>query len=126
MKNAPRRTALAVVAAAALMATGLVQADDVDHFEGKPSRTLTEAMENLETGNARLRTLLDGDLSPTEMAEVHEVTYTLENALARIDEARDDAATVLEEVHLASERNDTETVRVDGRSYLEATAGLTR
>jgi len=102
------------------------QADEVDHFEGKPAPTLQAAMDNLETGNEQLRSLLAGDLSATDMGRVHEVTYTLENALARIAEAREEAATVLEEVHLASERNDVDTVQADGDAYLEATAAFSR
>lgn len=98
----------------------------MDHFEGKPAPTLQAAMDNLETGNEQLRSLLAGDLSATDMGRVHEVTYTLENALARIAEAREEAATVLEEVHLASERNDVDTVQADGDAYLEATAAFSR
>ncbi len=118
--------AAVAVVATAVMGLGSAQADEVDHFEGKPAPTLQAAMDNLETGNEQLRSLLAGDLSATDMGRVHEVTYTLENALARIAEAREEAATVLEEVHLASERNDTETVQADGDAYLEATAAFSR
>ncbi|MEX0387047.1 DUF6746 family protein [Spiribacter onubensis] len=113
-----------MVAATALLGVGLAQADGVDHFEGEPSRTVAEAWDNLETGNEQLKALINGELSPVEMAEVHEVTYTLENALARLAEAHETSAVNLEEVHLASERNDTETVRANGEAYLEAISGL--
>jgi len=118
--------AAVAIVATAVMGLGSAQADEVDHFEGKPAPTLQAAMDNLETGNEQLRSLLAGDLSATDMGRVHEVTYTLENALARIAEAREEAATVLEEVHLASERNDTDTVQADGDAYLEATAAFSR
>ena len=118
--------AAVAVVATAVMGLGSAQADEVDHFEGKPAPTLQAAMDNLETGNEQLRSLLAGDLSATDMGRVHEVTYTLENALARIAEAREEAATVLEEVHLASERNDVDTVQADGDAYLEATAAFSR
>ena len=115
-----------MVAATMLLGSGLAQADDVEHFEGEPSRTVAEAWENLETGNAELQSLISGELSPLEMAEVHEITYTLENALARLAEAQETGAVNLEEVHLASERNDTETVRSNGEAYLEAISGIVR
>jgi hypothetical protein len=118
--------AAVAIVATAVMGLGAAQADEVDHFEGKPAPTLQAAMDNLETGNEQLRSLLAGDLSATDMGRVHEVTYTLENALARIAEAREEAATVLEEVHLASERNDADTVQADGDAYLEATAAFSR
>ena len=113
-----------MLAATALLGAGLAQADEVEHFEGEPSRTVAEAWENLQTGNAELRALINGELSPVEMAEVHEISYTLENALARLAEAHETSAVNLEEVHVASERNDTETVRANGEAYLEAISGL--
>ena len=113
-----------ILAATALLGAGLAQADEVEHFEGDPSRTVAEAWENLQSGNAELRALINGELSPVEMAEVHEISYTLENALARLAEAHETSAVNLEEVHVASERNDTETVRANGEAYLEAISGL--
>ena len=115
-----------MIVATALLGVGLVQADEVEHFEGQPSRTVAEAWENLETGNAELRELINGELSPVEMAEVHEISYTLENALARLAEAQEASAVNLEAVHVASERNDTETVRANGKAYLGAISGLVR
>ena len=120
------RKATIALATATFMSAGFAHAQEVDHFEGKPSRTVTEAMKNLEEGNAKLRSLLDGELSPTEMGRVHEVTYTLENALARLAEAREKAAVSLENVHLASERNDVETVRDIGETYIEVSSGFER
>ena len=120
--NGTRVMALALM----LTAAGLAQASDVEHHEGKPSNTVAEAWQNLEAGNAELRELIDGELTPIDMAEVHEISYTLENALARLAEAQETIAFHLEEVHLASERNDTDTVRSDGASYLEAVDALMR
>lgn len=114
------------IAMTAMLGLGTAQGSETDHFEGKPSRTVAEAWENLQTGNAELSALIDGELSPMDMAEVHEISYTLENALARLAEAQEASAVNLEEVHLASERNDTETVRTHGEAYLEAINGLMR
>jgi hypothetical protein len=41
------------------------------------------------------------------MVKIHELTYTLENALGKLSEDLAKAAVDLEEVHLASEKLDT-------------------
>lgn len=100
------------------------QASDPEHFEGRPSETVTEAVENLNTYTNELVALTEADLGPAEMARVHEVTYTLENALARIDEEYDTIAVALEAVHQASERADADTVRAETGAYAEALSAL--
>ncbi len=50
-------------------------------------------------------------LSAEELFEVHQLTYTLENALQKIQTEMTDIAAVLEEVYLASEKNDSTTVK---------------
>jgi len=95
-------------------------ASEADHFEGKPSETVTEAVENLSTHTDELVALTKSELGPVEMARVHEVTYTLENALARINEEYDSVAEALEAVHQASERADADTVKVETEAYAEA------
>ncbi len=94
--------------------------DRVEHFEGKPARTVTEALENFREANARLAEIVAMDKPDTQVVyEVHRLTYTLENALEKIRDELEDLADVLEEVHLASERNDGETVRNRGAAYIE-------
>lgn len=94
-------------------------AGDADHFEGKESATLKEAVANFSEHNKKLETILKGELTPEAMNEVHQLTYTLENALGKINEEFDGLAVTLEEIHLASERADTESVASNGESYLE-------
>ena len=94
-----------------------------EHFEGKPAETLEQAVANLSEYNAKLAGLLAQEkLSPADLNKVHQLTYTLENALARINDEFDDLADTLETVHIASERADAETVKAQGRIYLD-TAG---
>ncbi|MEQ6887394.1 DUF6746 family protein [Halomonas sp. CS7] len=112
------------------LCTGLLAttayAEGPDHFSGEPSRTLEEALTNLSDYNARLTELLAKDeLSNRDLGTVHELTYTLENALARIDAEVDTMATSLEEVHLGSESVDRERVRLNGMAYLNAARPLT-
>jgi len=110
-----------VVALMFSMSPVLASDDDrADHFEGEPSRTLPEAIENFREANARLEQLLAQENPDTQVVfEIHQLTYTLENALDKIEDEVEDLADVLEEVHLASERNDGATVQERGREYLE-------
>ncbi len=101
-------------------------ADEVDHYEPVPSETLSEAMENLETYNARVEEVLERDeLGASDMEEIHQFTYTMEQAVARIATSMEEIAENLEEVHLASEGDDEEDLREKAEAYLERTAPLT-
>lgn len=100
----------------------LASEDDHDrpqHFEGKEAETLEQALKNFAEYNKKLRKLLKQDeLSAQEMQKVHKLTYTLENALGKMDEEIDGLKENLEAVHLASERADEDTVRGKGEAYL--------
>lgn len=93
------------------------------HFKGKQSATLEQAVTNFREHNAKLAKLLAKDkLTPQDALEVHELTYTLENALKKINSDFAELADVLEEVHVASEKIDTATIKKRGKVYLD-TAG---
>jgi len=69
--------------------------------------------------NDRLGAIMEKDeVTPDDLDAIHQLTYTLENALARIDTEVEGMAVNLEEVHLASERLDRETLREHGPRYL--------
>ena len=96
-----------------------------DHYEGKPSDTLEEALANLEETNALIAELLaDETMTPEEHARLHQLTYTAENALAKISEEIEAVKASLEEVHLASERVDSETVLDQAPTYLDQSQSL--
>lgn len=96
-----------------------------DHFEGKASETLQEAVANFSEGNQQLAELLaSGELSNEQMGELHMLTYTLENALHKIDAEVEAMAVSLEEVHLGSESLDQQRVAENGADYLEAAQTL--
>lgn len=91
-----------------------------DHFEGAASETLEQALTNFSETNARVAAILAQDaLTLTDLATIHELTYTLENALERIDEEYAALQEQLEAFHLASEGADTGHARVLGQTYLE-------
>ena len=98
-----------------------------DHYKGERSDTLEQAMANLVEYNGRLEAILAKDeLGPEDTAKIHELTYTLENALARIESEVEALEETLEEVHVASERYEVDTVRTQGRKYLDNAAKLTK
>lgn len=114
-----RKQTLALLTCAALTFPVSSFADEVEHYEGKESANLKEAVANFSEYNEKLEKILDGELTPEAMNEVHQLTYTLENALGKINEEFDGLAVTLEEIHLASERADTDSVASNGKDYLE-------
>ena len=100
-------------------------ADPVEHFQGKEAESLAQAVSNFNKGNQRLKKLLkQASLSADDIAAIHELTYTLENALAKINADLDQLALTLEAVHLGSEDNDAERVNKEGDKYLAITKDL--
>ncbi|MEQ5803483.1 DUF6746 family protein [Halomonas sp. H10-9-1] len=104
-------------------------ADDherADHFEGEAAESLEQAVTHFTETNRELAKLLAQDeLSNADLGTIHELSYTLENALAKIDEELDTMAVDLEELHLGSETLEHERVRTHGVAYLEAARTLT-
>jgi len=95
-----------------------------EHFEGKEAKTYDEAVSNMKEANSRLEELLAKDeLTGEDFYKIHRMSYTMENALKVIREESEgdfqDVAESLESVHLASEKRDAETVRQEGKNYLE-------
>ena len=109
---------------------GVAQADEdqrYEHFKGQPAKNLDQALFNLANFNAKLEDIMAKDeLTPNDMATIHQLSYTLENALQRLDEEVDTMQEVLEEVHLASESMDYETVQKQGKVYLESTGKIVK
>jgi hypothetical protein len=73
-----------------------------------------------ETSREPADLLAQDDPSIADLSPIHSPTYTLENAMAKIDEELDTMAVDLEEVHLGSETTDRERVRSHGAAYLDA------
>ncbi|WP_193074540.1 DUF6746 family protein [Pseudomonas sp. FME51] len=97
------------------------------HFKGEPADTLQQAVTNLSEYNTKLDELLAKDeLTPMDMHEVHQLTYTLENALQKIQADLADTAEVLEEVHIASETGKPGVVTEKGQAYLQTTRILVK
>lgn len=101
---------IAIVSMLAFASFSFAEEERLGHFEGKEASTLEVTIVNLTEANARLRELLKKTLEPKDVVEIHELSYTAENALAEIAEEQVRLAALMEEVHLASE---------SGASYLK-------
>lgn len=92
--------------------------EPVRHYKVEPAKTLPEAVKNFSDYNAKLEAILAGDVSDAAMADVHQLTYTLENALGKMNEELTKLAETLEKLHQASEKLDREAVIRHGDEYL--------
>lgn len=111
-----------LLSATPLVSTSAIADDDerqYQHFKPEPAENLQQAIMNLNKYNAMLDEIVNGDLSAEDMAKVHELTYTLEVALARLSKELDVAANSLEEVHLGSEQMNKQRVKGFGKDYLK-------
>lgn len=115
-----------VVGLFTLSSQPLLASERPAHFKGEAIANTQQALAMLAEANAKLTTILAGELNPTTMTEVHQLTYTLENALALIPAADAEIKEVLEEVHLGSETMDADRVRDNGQYYLQLAKKLTK
>lgn len=107
------------------ISTAVVAEERPDHYKGKPVETLEQAVQNFSEYNRKLEVLLEKQkLSAAEMATVHELTYTLENALNKINAELARLSETLEVVHKASETLDADTTLSKGREYLSVSRQL--
>lgn len=95
-----------------------------DHFKGQQAANLGEAVELFRQSNVTLQKLIAGELTPAVMVEIHQLTYTLENALEKIHTETTQLKDVLEEVHLGSEQMDFAKVEQQAKLYLETATTL--
>jgi DNA repair exonuclease SbcCD ATPase subunit len=116
-----RIAALAAAAAFGVASfAGPATAHEVDHYEAKPSETLEQAVENFTEYNQRLAEIMAKDeLTGDDMERIHQLTYTLEVALAKINEEMAALPETLERLHLSSEAHNETEARGAGKTYLE-------
>jgi hypothetical protein len=111
---------MATLASGMFLFSSAALAERAEHYEGESADSLEQAVENFVEYNRKLEaTLAEDELTLEDVAYIHELTYTLENALERMNQDLSGLAVTLEEVHLASEVNDVDKIREEGRKYLE-------
>ncbi len=117
----------ALLITAGMLAFTATAADDrPDHFKGKPADTLEQAVANFTEYNTKLKALLSAELTPQAMAEIHQLTYTLEVALEKIHSETGKLKDTLEQLHIASERMDTTSAKQSGDSYIKTAQTLVK
>lgn len=93
-----------------------------DHFPSLEAPDTQTAICNLLAFNQKLSAITNKEqLTPEDMVKVHELTYTLENAVIGLQKNLETIAVDLEKAHIASEQLDAETVKDSGEKYLAAT-----
>jgi len=98
--------------------------EGTDHFEGKKFDNIAEAVEVLKDYNQRFEDKMNGQLDALTLHEIHELSYTMEDALAYITSTLYTVAEELETVHQATEHASPDTVRDSGTKYLELTRAI--
>lgn len=117
---------ITIAIASLLLALPNVKADEqYSHFPSLASENTSEALCNLAKFNEKLQAIVNKKtLTPEDMVKVHELTYTLENAVIRLQKDLETIAIDLERAHLASEHLKGEKVKQSGEKYLSATSLL--
>ncbi|QBY05216.1 hypothetical protein E2K93_12865 [Thalassotalea sp. HSM 43] len=117
------KTLITMATGAVLFASLNTMAEEkYQHFASLDAPNTEVALCNLQQFNAKLAALTSKQqLTAEDMVKVHELTYTLENAVIRLQKDLDNIAVELEKVHLASESLDQKTIQASGDKYLNAT-----
>jgi len=103
-----------------------VFASEHKHFKGEQAATLSEAMSLLSEKNKQLAQMVSKDtLALKEVGEIHQMTYSMENALKKIKSELKSIEALLEEVHQASEHNEPKKIIDHSKQYLDKAKHLT-
>lgn len=104
-----------------------VHAEEYNHFPSLNAPDTKVALCNLAKFNEKLLAITNkSTLTSEDMVKVHELTYTLENAVIRLKRDLETIAFDLEKVHKASERLDQKVVKDSGEKYLKASGLLVK
>ena len=108
-----------------MLATQAISDEDYAHFPALESNNIQSALCNLQSYNKKLSDLLKkSSLSTEDMVKVHELTYTLENAVNFLKASLEETSVTLEEVHKASEVLNAKVIQDSGKEYLDETNPL--
>lgn len=123
-----KRSFLSLILAAGFLAQpALADSDRPDHYKGEPSETLEQAVKHFSEYNAKLEAALASEnLDLAKLDEIHQLTYTLENALNKIKADLGELSDTLEAVHKSSEHGDAETAKREGANYLRVSRTLVK
>ena len=105
-----------------LMSSNLMADDNerVRHFKGITASSAVEAQSLLAEYNAKLAVIASKEkLEMTDMAEIHMLTYTLENQLDYLEDDLERVAEQLEVLHKLSETAQAERAKAQADVYLK-------
>ena len=95
------------------------------HFPALESNDLQTAICNIQTYNQKLNAILSApEITVQDMVKVHELTYTLENAVNFLKGSLEQTSIDLEKVHKASEVLDASIIKNAGKRYMNSTTML--
>ena len=96
----------------------------VAHYQGKQASGLAEAVANLREANAQLADLLGGEVGEYDIHDIHSLSYTLEESLAKLRKEVENLQGEVESMHFYSEGLDRDEVIQYGNAYLQGIAPL--
>ncbi|WP_223670251.1 DUF6746 family protein [Kangiella shandongensis] len=103
-----------------------VSASEIRHYKGEDVNTVEEAISVLKKYNTELEKLLKAEeLKAQDMAKIHQMTYSMENALEILEGSLNITQRNLEELHLSSETMKTDKAQIYGQLYLEGVSFYT-
>jgi hypothetical protein len=121
MKNTVKIIALTCL----LFSVASLASDDKKyrHFPAVASPNIEVALCNIANYNKVLTQITQQkEMSVEDMVKIHELSYTLENALGKLSSELTNAAVNLEQVHLASETLQQAVIQKHAEIYLDITA----
>ena len=108
------------------MFSSLVGATEVNHFKGAASPDLKSALCNLQNFDKKMAKLVGKKkMEMEDLAEIHELTYTLEVAVQKVQSELNVVAEELEKAHKGSEVLAEAKVKKAAQEYLDRTKLLT-
>jgi hypothetical protein len=96
----------------------------VAHHQGKQAAGLAEAVANLREANIRLAELLGGEVGEYDIHDIHSLSYTLEESLAKIRKDIEHLQEEVESMHFYSEGLKRDEVIRHGNAYLRGIGPL--
>ncbi|MCC2608213.1 DUF6746 family protein [Planctobacterium marinum] len=116
-----KTTLLTTLSVSMLTMTGLSADEQYNHFPSLEAPDTTVALCNLNKFNARLAGIVEqSEIGVEDMLKIHELTYTLENAVQRLQQDLEGIAAELEKTHKGSEAMQQDTVKSSANAYLKA------
>lgn len=119
---------LKIVCSIIILSSFFVSASDREysHFKALEPASTAEAFCFLAKYNAELAAITSKEkMSPEDMVKVHELTYTIENAVGKLKDSLTIAAEDLEKTHKASEILKHDVIKESAQMYLKEVADFT-